>query len=62
MSNASEPMSPGELKAIQRECHLCFACTHASVCKVAAAIDPELLVIIQQCLAFENICAKAPAR
>lgn len=54
MEQSSTPMSPGEMKAIQRESHLCFACAHAPVCKIATAIDIELLVIIQQCLAFES--------
>ena len=54
MNTQSEEISVGEMKAIQRENHLCFGCSHAVVCKIAAAIDPELLVIIQQCLAFES--------
>jgi len=46
-------MSLGEFKAIQREQHLCGHCSHAPVCKVVAAIEPHLLVIISQCMAFE---------
>lgn len=51
--NAAEEMSLGELKAIQRESHLCLRCTHQAVCKVACAIDPEMLLIISQCMVFE---------
>lgn len=49
----SEDVSLGELKAIQREQHLCGHCSHAPVCKVVAAIEPHLLVIISQCMAFD---------
>lgn len=45
--------SVGELKALQREQQLCGQCRHAVVCKIAAAIEPGLLIIINQCLAFE---------
>ena len=45
-------ISPGEMKAIQRENHLCGHCSHAAVCKIAGAIEPHLLVIISQCMAF----------
>jgi len=53
LSTAAEDMPLGELKAIQRENHLCLQCTHHVVCKVACAIDPDMLIIIRQCLAFE---------
>ena len=46
-------MSLGELKAIQREQHLCGHCCHTPVCKIASAIEPHLLVIISQCMAFD---------
>ena len=51
--SAAEDMPLGELKAIQRENHLCLQCTHHVVCKVACAIDPEMLIIIRQCMVFE---------
>ena len=54
MDKQGEEISVGELKAIQRENHLCFECSHAVVCKIATAIEPHLLVIIRQCLAFES--------
>jgi len=43
----------GELKARQREQHLCLRCGHLAVCKVAAAADSTLLITISSCLAFE---------
>ncbi len=43
----------GELKAIHREQHICLRCEHHVVCKVAAALDPQLLQTISACLAFE---------
>lgn len=49
----SREVSLGERKAIQRERHLCGYCSHAPVCKVVAAIEPHLLVIISQCMAFD---------
>ena len=45
--------NPGELRARWREKHLCLRCGHHSVCKMANALDPNLLVVIKQCLAFE---------
>ncbi|MCG8555627.1 MAG: hypothetical protein MJD61_10130, partial [Proteobacteria bacterium] len=51
--NRGEAISLGERKAIQREQHLCGHCSHAPVCKVAAALEPHLLVIISQCMAFD---------
>jgi hypothetical protein len=48
----NEP-SLGELKARRREEHLCFACTHHLVCKMASALDETLLVTISRCLGFE---------
>jgi len=46
-------MSPGEIKAIRRENHLCEHCHHCCVCKIATNIDSSLLIIVSQCLAFE---------
>lgn len=43
----------GELKARHHEEHLCLRCTHHHVCKMAAALDPNFLVTISRCLAFE---------
>jgi hypothetical protein len=45
--------SLGELKAQHREQHLCFRCNHHMVCGMAKALDPNLLVAIASCLAFE---------
>lgn len=47
------PLSLGELRARWREQHLCLRCSHHVVCKVAGAIDPNFLVTISHCLAFE---------
>lgn len=46
-------ISLGELKARHREEHLCFRCAHYVVCGMAKALDPNLLVTITHCLAFE---------
>lgn len=43
----------GELKARHREEHLCLRCQHHVVCGMARALDPNLLVTISSCLAFE---------
>lgn len=43
----------GELRANWREKHLCIKCNHNIVCKMSAALDPNFLVAISQCLAFE---------
>lgn len=43
----------GELKAQHREEHLCLRCAHHHVCKMSAALDPNFLVTISRCLAFE---------
>ena len=43
----------GELKARHREEHICPRCDHFAVCRVAAVLDPNLLVTISRCLAFE---------
>lgn len=43
----------GELKARQREQHLCFKCDHHLVCGMAKALDPNLLVTITSCLGFQ---------
>jgi hypothetical protein len=50
-----QPAEPslGELKARHRELHLCLRCTHHVVCGMAKALDPNLLVTIVTCLAFE---------
>jgi hypothetical protein len=44
-----QPTSLGEW----RERHLCLRCGHHAVCKMASALDPNFLVVISQCLAFE---------
>jgi hypothetical protein len=48
------PLSLGELRAQWREQHLCLRCGHHAVCKMASALDPNFLVVISQCLAFEQ--------
>ena len=45
--------SPGERHAQWREQHLCLRCGHHAVCKMAGALDPNFVVVISQCLAFE---------
>ncbi len=47
-------VSLGELKARHREEHLCLRCEHHVVCGMAKALDPNLLVTITHCLAFES--------
>ncbi len=51
----------GELRAIHREEHICPRCDHFMVCKVAAALDPNLLVTIARCLAFAPPAGEADA-
>jgi hypothetical protein len=48
-------VSLGELKARHREEHICLRCDHHLVCGMAKALDPNLLVTISECLAFEPI-------
>lgn len=43
----------GERKARHREKHLCLKCGHHVVCAMAKALDPNLLVTVSHCLAFE---------
>jgi len=43
----------GELKARWREEHRCLKCDHHLVCAMAKALDPNLLVTINRCLAFQ---------
>ena len=45
----------GEIKARHRETHICLRCGHHLVCGMAKALDPNLLVAIARCLAFEPI-------
>ncbi len=56
--NRSDPIVPpislGELRAHWREQHVCLRCAHHAVCKMASALDPNFLVAISQCLAFEE--------
>lgn len=59
MSASSKPIVPppanlGEVRAQWREQHICLRCSHHQVCKMASALDPNLLVVISQCLAFED--------
>ena len=49
-----EAGSIGELKAYCREHHICARCVHAHVCRVTAACEPLLLVVVSHCLAFEE--------
>jgi hypothetical protein len=58
MNRAAEPALPnetslGEVKARHREQHICFRCTHHLVCGMVKSLDPNLLVAIASCLAFE---------
>ncbi len=51
----SLPSAP-ELRLAEKrrlEQHLCLACSHHVVCRVARAADPNLAIVISQCLAFE---------
>ena len=48
------PTSLGERRARWREEHICLRCAHHAVCKMATALDPNFLVVIAQCLAFER--------
>lgn len=54
----SEDLAPGasmgELRAEWREQHICLRCGHHAVCKMEAALDPNFLVVISRCLAFES--------
>jgi hypothetical protein len=45
----------GEMKAFHRETHICLRCAHNLVCGMAKALNPNLLVVIARCLAFEPI-------
>lgn len=56
------PISVGELRANWREQHLCLRCSHHPVCKMASALDPNFLVVIAQCLAFEPADSDAEQR
>ena len=51
--SGSDGLSLGELRARHREDHLCLKCTHHAVCGMAKSLDPNLLVTIANCLAFE---------
>ncbi len=42
-----------DLKTEHVEGHLCVCCRHRSVCKVRAATDEVLQVVITRCTAFE---------
>jgi hypothetical protein len=53
-NQATRSEARGELRTEWRERHLCLRCGHHAVCKMALALDPNLLVIISQCLAFES--------
>jgi len=50
----------GELKARHREDHLCLRCQHHVVCGMARALDPNLLVTISSCLAFQPAEPETP--
>ncbi len=54
------PPALGELRAQWRERHICLRCDHHLVCRMASALDPNLLVVIAQCLAFEPAERKEP--
>ncbi len=61
MDAPADTIPLGELKAIHREEHICPRCGHFMVCKVVAALDPNLLVTIVRCLAFEPAAVDADA-
>jgi hypothetical protein len=44
--------SLGERRAIAREDSACGRCSHATVCAVARAAPPELLIVVSRCLSF----------
>ena len=50
----------GELRAQWREQHICLRCDHHCVCKMASALDPNLLVVVAHCLAFEPAEEEGP--
>lgn len=59
--SSPEPTSLGEMRAAWRERHLCLRCGHHAVCKMASALDPNFLVVVAQCLAFEAAESDAEA-
>lgn len=48
----SDVQGLGMRKTIARETNACARCAHASVCVVANAARPDLLIVISRCLAF----------
>lgn len=62
MSTDDQIQEPGlgELRARWREQHLCLRCDHHCVCKMASALDPNLLVVVAHCLAFEPADEERP--
>ena len=53
--NQPAPLAALRLAEQRRlEQHLCPACSHHVVCRVAQAADPNLCIVISQCLAFER--------
>ena len=57
-SDIERAESVGELKALCRESHICTRCRHVHVCRVAATLEPSLLIVIAHCLAFEEMGSK----
>ena len=47
-----KPLPLHERRRIEQ--HLCPACSHHVVCRVARAADPNLCIVVSQCLAFER--------
>ncbi len=58
---ALDELPIGELRARHREEHLCLKCGHHVVCRMAAVLDPNLLVTVTRCLAFEPSDPGSPA-
>lgn len=50
----SDVESLGERRMIAREDSACSSCVNASICVVARAAPPELLVVISRCLAHRT--------
>jgi len=49
--NGNKELSRGELRSQWRDRHLCLKCSHHAVCKMSDALDPNLLVVVSQCMA-----------
>ena len=52
VGNWDTNLVPGEIKAMYKEEHLCLGCYVEPICKVAAAIDDEMLTVISRCAMY----------